>query len=430
MNTNVNTSAVSPANGESTLHDLFALTDEQILEIEPEAEPSGPALAIIPSEARNLSSSGTDQVAQSKRDSSSPAASRNDRTEQSASDAATTSHESPVTSHAEAEPPQWVAEAMNDPQRGREVRAFWEGAQKAQQEAAAYREVFAKPEEARSAAERARVLDDIDRAYFAGDENQRTQLATMMLREDPAAFREMVFEGLRALEKASGAPPLRTASSEADIQASQKDAGLATRPGQIPPGVTTAPDAQRAEHAAVLARYAAFEKAANEDLERSVGSAIERTLEHALPNTGRADDGPMKGRLAATIRQDVEKALQGDRQLGEQVAQVLSARRLDHETRTQVVRLIGERAEQLVPSAAKRALNDWTQSTLAAHRSRTRQNETAAARSDLAPASRDAANSRLPAVDSTRPPTRSDTRSGKGTKVDYRKLSDEQILNS
>src|SRR5438045_1713424 len=30
----------------------------------------------------------------------------------------------------------------------------------------------------------------------------RTQLAAMMLREDPAAFREMVFAGLRALEEA------------------------------------------------------------------------------------------------------------------------------------------------------------------------------------------------------------------------------------
>jgi hypothetical protein len=165
----------------------------------------------------------------------------------------------------------------------------------------------------------------------------------------------------------------------------------------------------------VLARYAAFEKAANEDLERSVGSAIERTLEHALPNTGRADDGPMKGRLTATIRQDVEKALQGDRQLGEQVAQILSARRLDHETRAQVVRLIGERAEQLVPSAAKRALNDWTQTTLAAHRSRSQRTDTTAARKDFSAASAG--------------PDSTSSRTVRPKSVDYRKLSDEQILN-
>ena len=94
---------------------------------------------------------------------------------------------------------------MTDPQRGAEARELWEGAQRAEKEAASYREVFAKPEEARAAAERARVLDDIDRAYFAGDATQRAQLAAMMLREDPTAFREMVFEGLRALE-AAGKP--------------------------------------------------------------------------------------------------------------------------------------------------------------------------------------------------------------------------------
>jgi hypothetical protein len=245
----------------------------------------------------------------------------------------------------------------------------------------------------------------------------------MMLREDPAAFREMVFEGLRALEKANIAPPLRTASSEADAHASQKDAGLPTRSGQVPPGATTAPDAQRAEHAAVLARYAEFEKATNEDLERSVSRAIERTLEHALPNTGRADEGPMKGRLAATIRQDVEKALQGDRQLGEQVAQILSARRLDNETRTQVVRLIGERAEQLVPRAAKRALNDWTQTTLASHRARTQRSETASAKRDVA-----SSPAGLPRGQENQNRQR-DAGATRPRAVDYRKLSDEQILN-
>src|SRR5260370_38340067 len=103
MNTNVNTSAASPANGESALQDLFALTDEQILEIEPETEPSGLAPAVIPSEARNLTSYATDQVAQSKRDSSSPAAPRNDRTKQRASAAAATSHKSQSTSDGTAE---------------------------------------------------------------------------------------------------------------------------------------------------------------------------------------------------------------------------------------------------------------------------------------------------------------------------------------
>jgi hypothetical protein len=105
---------------------------------------------------------------------------------------------------------------MKDPWNGEEARELWNGVQQAKQEAAAYRTAFATPEdaralkelypggvnEARAAAERARLLDDFDRSYFGGAGKSaqevsvtRAQLAQKMLREDPAAFREMVFAG-------------------------------------------------------------------------------------------------------------------------------------------------------------------------------------------------------------------------------------------
>jgi len=181
---------------------------------------------------------------------------------------------------------------------------------------------------------------------------------------------------------------------------------------------------------APLAAYAAFEKAANDDLERSVGSAIERALEQALPAAGKADGAALKGRMTAAIRQDIEKALQGDRQLGEQVAQILSAKRLDSETRAQVVRLIGERAQQLVPSAAKRALSDWTQTTLAAHRGKNARFDAATVRRGVPPA---AARPRDSQAHGGKPKeahsTRTDERPASKGRVDYRKLSDDQILD-
>src|SRR5260370_34454378 len=115
---------------------------------------------------------------------------------------------------------------MKDPWNGEEARELWNGVQQAKQEAAAYRTAFATPEdaralkevypggvsEARAAAERARLLDDFDRSYFGGAGKSvqevsatRAELAQRRLREDPAAFRAMVFAGLRALEE-SGAP--------------------------------------------------------------------------------------------------------------------------------------------------------------------------------------------------------------------------------
>src|SRR4029077_2732376 len=98
------------------------------------------------------------------------------------------------------------------------------------------------------------------------------------------------------------------------------------------------------------ASYAAFEKAANEELEKSVGGAIEHTIAQALPvaqpllavrggGEAQARVPALHERLSAAIRQDVEAALKGDRQLGEQIAQILSGQGFDGETRAQVVRL-------------------------------------------------------------------------------------------
>jgi hypothetical protein len=275
-----------------------------------------------------------------------------------------------------------------------------------------------------------------------------------MMREDPAAFREMVFEGLRALEEAernrgagssagdsrlsrafAGTSGTGQGTTGASAPATGTTSGLnsALTPGSnsgLAPGALSAGAAAQhasAEHDARMAAYASFEKSANEDLERSVGGAINRTLERALPNTGRGDSDALKSRLVGAIRQDVEKALQGDRQLGEQVAQLLSGKQLNNETRAQVVRLIGERAEQLVPGTAKRALKDWTQSTLAAHRERTGRGAAAGARQEVAAVATTASGR----GDSQNKPGRDAAASARGTAgraVDYRKFSDDQIL--
>lgn len=392
--------------GHSTPHDIFVLTDEQILEIEPEAQDVSVREDVAQGDSLAVVSPTADASTQRNEPAQSPQA------------------RVPVLP----EPPAWLAETMNDPQLGAEARALWEGAQKTEQEAASYREVFAKPEEARAAAERARVLDDIDRAFFNGDASQRAQLAAMMMREDPAAFREMVFEGLRALEEVG--KPVRT-RSVADA--------LSRLPALTPAGVANPAPTARVSHAvqqgvdsaqqAQFAAYAAFEKAANEDLERSVGSAIERTLEQALPAAGQANGAALKGRMSAAIRQDIEKALQGDRQLGEQVAQILSGRRLDSETRMHVVRLIGERAQQLVPGATKRALNDWTHATLAAHRGKNAQADGASARREVATAASLPRDVRTNKQSETARSPRSDARASQKGRVNYGKLSDEQILD-
>ena len=441
-NANIAASEASGANGHTALRDLFVLTDEQILEIEPEAQDISVREDVAQGDSPALASSSADESALA-----------NSQPRSAQAGVPFDAQGKPVLH----EPPAWLAETMNDPQRGAEARALWDGAQRAEREAASYREVFAKPEEARAAAERARVLDDIDRAYFAGDPSQRAQLAARMMREDPAAFREMVFAGLRALEAAEhpgssrsignavGATFGSPSNEASQTSPAQQGGSLRDVSGQASPAPTAQSNPGLPQHAdpaqqAQLAAYAAFERAANDDLERSVGAAIERTLSHALPtltNAGSASGvgaqhaAPLQARLTAAIRQDIEKALQGDRQLGEQVAQILAARRLDNETRAQVVRLIAERAQQLVPSATKRALSDWTQTTLAAHRGKSAHTETLSSRREVAPTAplpRASQEHTAQNKDAARHARSEDRAPAKG-RVNYGKLSDEQILN-
>src|SRR5712671_6755525 len=401
-------SSTAPAETKAT--DLFVLSDEQILDITPEAD--------APSHAGQVTDPGSpgQQVSTSNQhektaDRSLPAAASSSH-----------NHESQVTSLNPAEPPAWLAAQMQDAWGGEEAREFWDGVQQARSEAAAYRAAIASPEdarafkelypggvnEARTAAERARLLDEVDRAYFGAAGNSpeqlsasRAQLAQRMLRDDPAAFREMVEAGVRALQGVTEAQgrtgkSVASAISDARNDTSTGSAGasfvVAQHAAPLPANQPNAATSGAARNEAQVAAYAAFERAANEDLERSVGSAIERTLRQALPandrsyapgQAGAQRAAPLHEKLASSIRVDVEKALQGDRQLGEQVAQILSSRRLDNESRSQIVRLISERAQQLVPGAAKRVLNEWTQTTLAAHRGRTERADAASARTDV-----------------------------------------------
>jgi hypothetical protein len=424
---NQQTTPTSSANGHSSSHDIFVLTDEQILEIEPEAQD----VSVLEEVARGDSPAGASANTNEKE-----SRNGNELDSRSATSAEQQSQSAQARVPVPPEPPAWLAETMNDPQRGAEARALWEGAQRAEREAASFREVFAKPEEARAAAERARFLDDIDRAYFAGDPSQRAQLAARMMREDPAAFREMVFAGLRALEAAEHPRRTRSVASAvgATLGSPGANGGDASAGGAIPAHTAQSnlgsPQRHDSAHEAHLASYAAFERAANDDLERSVGTAIERTLDQALPAAGRADGAALKGRMTAAIRQDIEKALQGDRQLGEQVAQILAARRLDSETRAQVVRLIAERAQQLVPGATKRALSDWTQTTLAAHRGKSAHTETPSSRREVAPAAPlpRASHEHTAPRNAAARSARTDGHEPSKGRVDYRKLSDEQIL--
>src|SRR5690349_6721703 len=201
------------ANGQSQVQDIFLLTDEQILEVLPEpANAAGPQDVEISEGAPSASLPGSTEQAVSLPASPSDAASQ------------------PSAPGNSAAPPA----PFSNPDDLRAVAELYPGGLT----------------QAKTAADRARLLDDIDRAYFGAQGSSpeqarasRAELAQMMLREDPAAFREMVFAGLRALQESNVAPPFRAASSSPDPRpgavatetgVQRNDAGLKPRATQTP----------------------------------------------------------------------------------------------------------------------------------------------------------------------------------------------------
>ncbi|HXC48386.1 MAG TPA: hypothetical protein VNU20_08835 [Candidatus Sulfotelmatobacter sp.] len=357
------------------------------------------------------------------------------------------------------EPPGWLAREMKDPWVREEARELWEGVQRAQREAAAYREAFASPEEARAlkeiypggvaeakgAAERARELAEIDAVFFgaAGKPTEelragRAALVEKLYAQDPAAFREMVEAGVRIL---GGAP-----SGQRPVTGEEGTA-LARDAADVHSGVgRTGREAQAgvAVPQEVASRYREFERATNAELEKNVGGTIARAMEAALPNLRYANaaggDGPLDSRgkqssslqerLATAVREEVEWALRSDASLGEQVARVLSGRRLDEAARAQVVRLIDARAQQLVPGAVRRVVGLWTQATLGARKTDAGAGSAGRGGEERRVDRPASSSQRTVSEDSAANRNAQTTagRSGPRGRVDYRKMSDEQIL--
>ncbi len=461
--------------------EVFALTDEQILEMEPEAASGTGA---TDEELLGIGASGGERGGDGK-----TGAGEGNSGERGIPHSADS-----VRNDGLGVPPRWLAERMRDPWHGEQAKELWESAVQARQEAAAYREAIATPAEARalkelypggvneakSAAERARQLDEFDGAYFgaAGKTAEalsaaRLQLAQRLMEQDPAAFREMVAAGVRLLEGRGQSLPRNEQRQDAGNKPGSLDSGLqnaqtsaqddsrgrdansasSTRDdnrskdsgGHTPVTAQTLRVSGQAEVSMppeVASRYVAFEKATNAELEKSVGGAIARAMEQALPNLRSLDRAgqdalsqgtPLQERLGAAVREDVEAALKSDAQLGEQVAKILGARRFDDATRAQVVRVIDARAQQLVPCAVKRVVGSWTTATLGT-RGKSRAAEAGSGDSREAretaakPAPRVGKSGQSSAHGESSEP-RVGARAASRGRVDYGKLSDEQILD-
>ena len=271
--------------------------------------------------------------------------------------------------------------------------------------------------EARQWREAAKDVATLDAAYFSGDAGARSGLAARLYQSDPAAFREMLAESARMLAsrdpQALGELARQLGVSDAQAPGTlTKSLGQAARSAE--PGVATQNQMSsdnRGTAAFPAEAYRAFESATNEDVARSTREAIERTLGSTLPEG--IGEGAQR-RIGDDIFQELHATLSADRELSRQVGDILRGWHFDGATKQQIVSLISSRARAAMPEVSRRVVAEWTSSVLASDRAR-------AARVDAAASRRDITGGRLPAAvpANTLTPRR----------VDYSRMSDEQILD-
>jgi hypothetical protein len=271
--------------------------------------------------------------------------------------------------------------------------------------------------EARQWREASKDVAALDAAYFSGDTGARSGLASRLYDSDPAAFREMLAESARMLAsrdpQALAELARQLGVSEAQpTNAAAKSLAQAARlpePDRAPRN-QIAPD-NRGAAAFPAEAYRAFESATNEDVARGTREAIERTLGSTLPEG--IGDGARR-RIGDDIFQELHATLSADRELSRQVGEILRGWHFDGATKQQIVSLISSRARAAMPEVSRRVVAEWTSSVLASDRAR-------AARVDAAASRRDITGGRLPAAVPANALT--------PRRVDYSRMSDEQILD-
>jgi len=316
-----------------------------------------------------------------------------------------------------------------------ELRRAWD-------EAEAYRETFATPQEARAATALLADLDRMDALFFSHSPEDHAELARAVASLDPEAFASLAqaMNGLateaprhRGNDAArrpnteagnSGAASASVATNtEGAVGARHAVPVAGTEPdsghsGAVPlPNKSTVSGKEGAASSAstpaasVTPAQAEFFHAANAAAVQGVLEAIETQVERLLPE---GISTSARQRVVGEIYRELDASLQSNRQLAQQMREAFRSGALDAAHQRAVVSLLTGRAKQALPGVAKRVLGEWTSTIVAANQDRRARQRAAERRVDIAGSS-GAAN------DGRRSMTPRD--------LDYARLSDADILN-
>ena len=271
-----------------------------------------------------------------------------------------------------------------------ELRRAWQDAQ-------SYRESFATPEEARAATGLLNDLDRMDTLFFSRRPEDHAELARAVANLDPVAFASLAKAMNSMAANGSDAP------RQAPQEAAQQDGAPAERDSSVLPHRAATPHPAPAQ--------VEFLHAANAGTVHGVLEAIETQVDRLLPQ---GVSKTARNRVVGEIYRELDATLGSNRQLGQQVREAFRSGNLDAAHQRAVVALVTGRARQALPAIAKRVLNEWTSTVVAANQDRLARQRAAAHRVDITGSGHGGDGGR---------------RSFAPRDIDYARMSDSDILN-
>jgi hypothetical protein len=271
-----------------------------------------------------------------------------------------------------------------------ELRRAWQDAQ-------LYREAFATPEEARAATALLSDLDRIDALFFSRRPENHAELARAVANLDPVAFASLAKVMNDMAANGSDTPPPGAQA------AAQPHGALAGPNPDLPVDRAKTQNATPAQFEFLHAANAA----AVQGVLDTIQTQVDRLLPQGVSKTAR-------NRVVGEIYRELDATLGSNQHLGQQMREAFRSGNLDAAHQRAMVALVTGRARQALPSIAKRVVNEWTSTVVAANQDRLARQRAAAHRVDIAGSGRGGDGGQ---------------RSLTPRDIDYARMSDSDILN-
>lgn len=310
-------------------------------------------------------------------------------------------------------------------QRGSELQAVLDAnpeLQNAWDDAAAYRKTFATPEEAKTASTKLADLDRLDAMFFSRRPEDHAELARAVAALDPASFNSLAaamaqLVSTRRIKDAeihrgeASEANGKTAGAERSSQQTQPRSDSNAEPIASPTGESTQQVMSPSDNRGLSAAQTQFFHSANAAAVEEVVHAIENQVERLLPEE---ISRSARNRVVGEIYRELDTTLRSNRQLAQQMRDAFRSGALDADHQRAIVSLLAGRARQALPAVAKRVLNEWTSTIVAANQDRRARQRTAERRVDITGSGRTGNDGR---------------RATSPRDIDYARMSDSDILN-